>query len=128
MKAPTNANVTGSNKRRSQRVIISMPVTISGKKADGAEFQEDTTTLVINAHGALVSLAAKVKEMQSLNIRTRGALEIQECRVVYIGHTDAGKTQIAIEFLQPAPLFWHISFPPEDWSASVLDTKGTPVS
>ncbi len=128
MKAPTNANVTGSNKRRSQRVIISMPVTVSGKKADGAEFQEDTTTLVLNAHGALISLAARVKEMQSLLLRVRGALETQECRVVYIGHTDAGKTQIAVEFLQPAPNFWHIYFPPEDWSTSVLEGKGTPVS
>lgn len=128
MKAPTTTNATGSNKRRSQRVILSVPVSISGKKADGAEFQEDTMTLVLNAHGALISLANRVKESQSLLIRNKGSQEPQECRVVYIGHSDGGKTQVAIEFLQPVPQFWHISFPPEDWSASALEGKVSPVS
>jgi hypothetical protein len=128
MKAPTTTNATGSNKRRSQRVILSVPVSISGKKADGADFQEETMTLVLNAHGALISLAARVKESQSLVIKNKSSQEPQECRVVFIGHTDGGKTQVAVEFLQPVPHFWHISFPPEDWTASALEGKGTPVS
>jgi hypothetical protein len=127
MKAPTTT-ATGSNKRRSQRVIISVPVSVSGKKVDGAEFQEDTMTLVLNAHGALIALAAKVKEAQSLLIQNKGSAEPQQCRVVYVGHSENGKTQVAIEFLQPTPHFWHISFPPEDWSSALLEGKATPVS
>jgi len=122
-------NFAGSNnKRRSQRVIISVPVSVSGKKADGTEFQEDAVTLVVNAHGALIALASRVKEAQSLYLTSRGSSTPQECRVVYVGHSDGGKTQVAIEFLQAAPDFWHISFPPDDWSASVLEGKATPTS
>lgn len=128
MRAPTTFSATGNSKRRSQRVIMSMPVSVSGKKADGSDFEEDAITLVVNAHGALITLAARVKESQSLVIKNRVSQEAQDCHVVYVGHSDNGKTQVAIEFHQPAPQFWHISFPPEDWSASALEGKATPVS
>jgi len=126
--APPPNYAGSSNKRRSQRVIISVPVSVSGKKADGTEFREDAVTLVVNAHGALIALASKVKEAQSLFLTSRGSPEPQECRVVYVGHSDGGKTQVAVEFLQPAPDFWHIAFPPDDWSAAVLEGKVTPTS
>ena len=126
--APPLNYAGSSNKRRSQRVIISVPVSVSGKKADGTEFQEDAVTLVVNAHGALIALAARVKEAQSLHLTSRGSPTPQECRVVYVGHSDGGKTQVAVEFLQAAPDFWHISFPPDDWSTSVLEGKATPTS
>jgi len=117
-----------SNKRRSQRVIISVPVSVSGKKPDGSEFQEDTVTLVLNAHGALIAMASPVMQGATLVLKTRGSSKPETCRVVYVGHSDGTKTQVAVEFLQPAPQFWHISFPPEDWSAAALENRPVPTT
>jgi hypothetical protein len=109
----------GSNpekrKRRSQRVMLSVPVTVSGESADGP-FTEDTRTMVVNAHGALITLAARISQQQTLRLKSPQSQEEQLCRVTYVGPTTEGRTQLGIEFAEAAPHFWHISFPPEDWT------------
>jgi len=103
------------NRRRSQRVMLSVPVTLSGKNVDGP-FTEAAQTMVVSAHGALISLKARVASGQLLRIRTHMSPEDQECKVIWVGPAAEGKTQCGIEFVQPAPNFWLISFPPTDWS------------
>jgi hypothetical protein len=104
-----------SNRRRSQRVILSVPVTVSGTGTKG-KFSEDTKTLVVNAHGALITLAAKVSQGQQLELKTASNPEPQTCKVVYIGPTVQTRTQVGLEFTKPAPHFWHVAFPPENWT------------
>ena len=106
----------GANRRRSQRVYIHIPVQVRGASTNG-NFQEDTHTLVVNAHGGLLVLAAKVEFDQKLVLRTQD--EEAECRVVFVGsHEDDGGVRIGVEFAQAAPHFWRIEFPPSDWEAS----------
>ena len=107
------------SRRRSQRVLLHVPVTVSFEGPKG-EFTESTNTLVVNAHGALISLEAKVVPGQILTIRS-AASEVRTCRVVYLGPTIQGRTQMGIEFSEPSPNFWHITFPPEDWTAVASD-------
>jgi hypothetical protein len=109
-----------SSRRRSQRVILSIPVKITGKTITG-EFSEDTETLAINAHGALITLAARVAQGQEVEIKSRTHPEKLRCKIVFVGPSAQGKTQFGIEFLQPAPHFWHIAFPPEDWVPVLSD-------
>jgi hypothetical protein len=106
------------NRRRSARVLLSVPITLSCETPPGI-FTEKTQTLVVNAHGALVTLGAKVTAGQTLLIGS-GSSEPRSCRVVYVGPTAQGRTQLGVEFTEPAPNFWHITFPPDDWSAAVL--------
>jgi|ERR1700692_599086 hypothetical protein len=104
------------SRRRSQRVILSMAVTVrtdGGLKA--ASFEEDTHTLVVNLHGALIVLAARVAKGQKLLLRNRSTKEEQMCQVASVSPASGGKAQIGVEFLKPSPDFWRISFPPEDW-------------
>lgn len=109
-----------AKRRRSQRVILSVPITVSGEAAQGS-FTEKTQTLVINAHGALITLAAKISQGQLLKLQTGSNPEKQSCRVVYVGPSVDGKTQLGVEFTEPAPNFWHIAFPPEGWTPVSLD-------
>ncbi len=95
--------------------MLSVPVTLSGKTSDGA-FSEDTQTMVINAHGALIGMKAKIPKGQTLRIRTRMSPEEQVCNVIWVGPAAEGKTQYGIEFAAAAPKFWCISFPPTDWT------------
>jgi hypothetical protein len=106
-----------SVRRRSQRVIMSIPVTVKWSGPDGLEAEETTASLVVNAHGALLALAANIAEGQTLRLVNRMTREEESCRVVYLGPASSGKVRVAIEFLQPSPEFWHITFPPDDWLA-----------
>jgi hypothetical protein len=107
-----------SNRRRSQRVVLALGITVSSADEGriGA-FQEETQTLIVNAHGALILLAARVEKGQHLRMQNRTTRQEQACKVVFVGPVANGKTQIGIEFTSPSPEYWHIAFPPEDWSA-----------
>jgi len=105
-----------SSRRRSRRVLLSVPVTVSCEDPPGV-FTEKTQTLVVNAHGALITLAAKVTQGQTLLISDSSAAS-RSCHVVYVGPTVDGRTQFGVEFNEPAPNFWHITFPPDDWVGS----------
>lgn len=105
-----------ASRRRSQRVILSLRVIVrtdDGPKA--TSFEEETHTLIVNAHGALIALKAKVTKGQKLRLTNRATKAEQACRVASLGPMSEGKAQVGVEFLKPCPDFWQISFPPEDW-------------
>lgn len=103
--------------RRSKRVYIAMPVVVKGQQ--GAEtFEERASTESVNAHGCMIRLAKVVNRGQRLTLTNIKSQEPIECRVVYIGQSEAGKIQAGMEFNRPAGYFWHIAFPPDDWNAA----------
>lgn len=102
-------------RRRSMRVLLSVPINVSGQTKDDQKFEEETRTLVVNAHGALISLSAKVIAGQQIKVSNRATKKAMECRVVYVGNPVADKMQMGIEFVEPCPFFWQIDFPPDDW-------------
>ena len=102
-------------RRRSMRVLLSVPIRVTGKTAAKEDFEEQTRTLVVNAHGALISLQAPVAANQHLTVEHKATNESRECRVVHVGTQAAGKIQVGIEFVKPSGSFWQIDFPPDDW-------------
>jgi hypothetical protein len=103
-------------KRRSQRLILRVPVVAYRPPTLGPSFSEGTHTLVVNAHGALINLTSKVAADQKLFLKHALSGEEQECRVVFTrGNSTIGPTEVGIEFRKPAPSFWQIAFPPGDW-------------
>jgi hypothetical protein len=38
--------------------------------------------------------------------------------VVSVKKELTGPPKVAVEFTQPAPGFWHLAFPPADWTGS----------
>jgi len=113
-----HSNDPSIGRRRSQRVIISIPVTVRWQGPDGQEVEEATASVVLNAHGALLPLASELKKGQTLRLINQTTNREQMCRVVHIGPGSGGKTHVGLEFLQPAPEFWNISFPPDSWPFS----------
>jgi hypothetical protein len=80
---------SGAHQRRSQRVVL---------------------------HGALIALTHPVEKGQILWLTNRATKAEQLCKVMYLGPSSGGKSQIGIEFTKPCPDFWRIAFPPEDWT------------
>ena len=86
---------------------------------EGPQFYESTQTLVVSAHGALMALTGMVAPTQRLLVQNRESGEQQECHVVSVKKELTGPPKVAVEFTRPAPGFWHLAFPPADWTTSV---------
>jgi hypothetical protein len=104
------------SRRRSQRVLMQVAVRIRGTDAENKNFSEETATLAINAHGALVLMQARITSGSKVHLFHNRTLEEQECHVVFLGPVRAGKSEVGLEFSSPCPSFWRVAFPPEDWS------------
>ena len=105
---------SGSERRRSHRVHIAMPVVVRGKNGD-MPFTEEAQTVTVNAHGCMIRLAAKLVRGQELAIVNPKTVEELPCTVSFIGQKNSGKTEVGLEFIEPSPLFWRITFPADDW-------------
>jgi hypothetical protein len=112
-----------ANRRRSQRVLMKLPVRVSSQGSGASSFQEDTCTLAISAHGALIAVMAPVYRGQRFtlsNLQTKGTLE---CVVVHIDKTPGEQTRVGVEFMLPNQSFWRVTFPPKDWTPRHPDAK-----
>ena len=110
-------------RRRSQRVLMQVGIRVRGKDAQGKDFEEGTETLAINAHGALVLLNARVISGAVIHMKHNKTEEEQECHVAFLGPVRSGKAEIGVEFTTPNPNFWHVAFPPEDWSPKSAEAR-----
>src|SRR5271163_2340506 len=104
MKAPMPGD-SASDRRRSHRVNIAMPVLVRGKKGTQS-FEEEAYTISVSAHGCMVRVATPVARAQEVAIVNTKTAEELPCTVTFIGQKDNGKTEIGVEFAEASPLFW----------------------
>jgi hypothetical protein len=112
----SNPTVNPVARRRSQRVLMQVAVRIRGEDPQGKSIEEETETLAINAHGALVLLKARLTSGSKVLLQHKRTQEEQECHVAFLGPVRSGKAEIGLEFSSPRPSFWRVAFPPEDWT------------
>jgi len=106
---------SGIDMRRSQRVLLRLPIQVRWTPPGETAISEETTTLVVNAHGALIVLAMKVKAGARIFIRNSALAQDKECRVVRVSGRVENKHEVGVEFLRPDAKFWGLEFPPDDW-------------
>lgn len=116
MPSPPPNNVHAANRRRSQRVLLRMPIDVIALTTDNRHVSESTFTLVVNAHGALIQLTSQLIVSQIIIVKNPETSEEQACRVVHSSPSAEGKFEVGLEFVRPAPNFWRVSFPPSDWA------------
>jgi hypothetical protein len=91
-------------------------VRIRGTDAQGKTIEEETETLAINAHGALVQLQSRLTSGSKVQLQHKKTQEEHECHVAFLGPVRSGKAEVGLEFSSPHPTFWRVAFPPEDWT------------
>jgi hypothetical protein len=119
MPPPSNTEKTETQRpsaRRSTRLAIAIPITLSGKDERGNSFKENTRTLVVNKHGAKIAttnplaLGAEVEvENRALGLTTRASVVWRSEK-----RTDQNLFEMGIQLFQ-ADNIWGIEFPPQDW-------------
>lgn len=94
--------------RSSPRISIRIPVMAYGWSRNEISFHESTTTLLVNASGGLITLAAKVSLGDAIFIVNQTSSEEQDCRVAFVGPEFEGKLRVGFAFKKQAPSFWKI--------------------
>ena len=79
---------------------------------DKQSVSEKTHTIIVSDHGALILLGATVAPQQVIRIENISLGEELLGRVVSLGPTLLGKTQVAVEFIVPQPGFWGLPSKP----------------
>lgn len=107
-----------AERRRSVRLSTCVSLVVCGQSAKNQRFQEETSTLCINDHGALLSLATEVTLGQKVLLMNPQTWNERAGRVTRIGALEGGRTQVGIEFAEPTPGFWPLGVPPKKVSVS----------
>lgn len=104
----------GEERRRSQRVIIRVPVTLLINQ--GSQTMKIAAhTVAVNIHGAMVLCPRTLDTETTLEIVNGRTNEKIISRVTRAPRDSAEGFLIPVEFTTPSPNFWQISFPPENW-------------
>ena len=72
-----------SPERRSQCVLLKAPVVILTRGADNKTMFEETQTITVNIHGAMIVSRLKFEARQIITLRNSRTGEEAPCRVVY---------------------------------------------
>lgn len=115
-----------NNRRRSQRVLMKIPVRVGLHAGNAALSEEETYTLAVSAHGALIAVSAPLYRGQRLTLSNPQTKDSLECVVAHIDKFPDEQVKVGVEFLLPNPTFWHVAFPPKDWSPRHPHAKSRP--
>ena len=105
--------------------MLKISVVVLAQGADNKMISEETRTITVNAHGAMILLTAKVSVGQLLTLRNSRSGEEVLCRVAYVNPHLGEKKEVGVDFMKPFPRFWRISFPPADWTNRAPEAKGS---
>jgi hypothetical protein len=109
--------------RRSRRVLARIPLCVMTKVNEEVPFKEESFTTAITADGGLLQLQKPVRIGQSLALLHANTGQLEFCTVSHVEHIENAFALVTVQFLEPHPEFWHVSFPPEDWTPHRPDSR-----
>jgi tyrosine-protein phosphatase YwqE len=98
-------------RRRTVRVMLSVPLRVSGKTEIGEKFSINALSHSVSLHGASIELDLEVVLGEILRLENEITRETVEGKVVSLRRARDGKKYVAIEFLSEDANFWHMAFP-----------------
>jgi len=112
----TASTMDGKNHRRSERVVLRVPLQLSAKMPDGRRISIEVHSLVVNAHGGLLDVGMEMLSGQQVILSNPRSEKVASGKIVRVEASEEGRFSVAFAFEFPAPSFWPVSFPPADWS------------
>jgi hypothetical protein len=93
-------------RRKVRRFTMRVPVFVYGRGASEEPFHEETTSLVVNANGALLALAHPVVPGETLLLTNPATRAEQSCRVIHLRATQSHESEVGVAFENPSADFW----------------------
>jgi hypothetical protein len=92
--------------RSSERLPLHVAVVIYGWTKNQGSLQEETSTLLVNASGALLTLKSKVEVGETAFLINKASREEQEIRIVYVEQIPDGNTLVGVALKYSSAQFW----------------------
>jgi len=100
-----------TEKRSTERVLLRIPIRVTGFETDTGEFSEDTYTSVVNRAGARIALRRRVSVNDTLRIINLENYREADFRVVApTGWVGTDVHEWGVECLEPGRNIWGIEF------------------
>ena len=98
-------------RRRTMRVMLTVPLRVHGITADGDTYAVNTKSHTVSLHGASIELEHTVALGDILVLENALTHEQVEGKVVTIKRSREGKIYVGIQFTDLNANFWHMAFP-----------------
>lgn len=102
-----------SDRRRSQRSLLVMPLALSWTTSTGMRVREHAETEVVSASGAMLRMKTRVPNNSVVDLKRPATNQSASVKVVSVSNPGPdGWVRVAVEFTSPNTSFWGITFPP----------------
>ena len=120
---PWQVATQGNAGRAIATLAIAIPITLSGKDANGVEFTEKTRTIVIDRYGGKIATKYVLSLGSEMTLHNLIVGQKAKIKVVWVGERRAAEetNEIGIQFLESQNI-WGIEFPSHDRQESALPT------
>jgi hypothetical protein len=99
-------------RRRTVRVLLSVPLRVHGITAEGETYAVDTKSHTVSLHGASMEVGRTVALGDVLVLEHGTTHEQAEAKVVNMKKSSRdGKVLVGVEFSDRSLNFWHVVFP-----------------
>jgi hypothetical protein len=102
-------------RRRSQRVLIRVGVTLHAPVKGEEESSIKAYTQDVNAQGAMLISPENFAVNARFEVEHNGTRQRQGCHVTRAPRSSPEGFYVPVEFDQPSLGFWQVAFPPTDW-------------
>lgn len=112
-----------SSGRRSDRISVAVMLEASGTDAENHPFTETAKTIVVNQHGALITLNRALSPAQTISLRRKlldGTHRQAQVRVVGRVKEEPAGWAYGVAFIEANADFWNIEFPAAAESAEAV--------
>lgn len=97
--------------RRSRRIQVRIPITLSGALPDGKPFTEETFVLTVSKYGGKIKTTQPLTAGSRVKIQPKGKKESDLVRVAWVGHAGTSRAgEIGIEYVKLSNILG-VSFP-----------------
>jgi len=103
----------GSEKRRSDRLMLTIPLIVEGTDARGHPFRDDARTISLNRNGARIHTARPLRVSQTISVTNLICnREASFCVVGPVAPITEKGGEWGVEYASPSDNIWGIQFPP----------------
>lgn len=111
---------------RSQQAFLRVPIVVCGSSASGAEFREETNTVILLPQGAVIHMQHHVRAGERLTVLSQPRQHEASCTVFGALPGPDGKMLVEIDFDHQQRTFWPVSFPAWAGKAPAAQPARTP--
>ncbi|MFZ0878503.1 MAG: TonB family protein [Candidatus Acidiferrales bacterium] len=113
-------------------VCVEIPLEVHGSQKPAVPggpvepFHEETRSVIVFPNGGVIRLSASVAAGQMLAVTNQNTQRGMLCRVLNVRNYPNLKGYVELEFTQPLPGFWGVSFPEDGHTAPVASSTSAP--